>query len=83
MLMPIQEDSEVWIGNFDKDKLEFTSKGAHYHFPRSDYCEQIYCNVEGVPHHAFSTPPYDTPPDIAPWRPPDPTSTSVTLRIWC
>lgn len=43
----IQEDSEVWIGEFDKEKLEFTSNGEHYHFPRSDHCEQIYCNIEG------------------------------------
>lgn len=37
----------MWIGEFDKEKLEFTGNGEHYHFPRSDYCEQIYCNIEG------------------------------------
>lgn len=43
-----QEESEVWIGEFDKEKMEFASEGSHYHFPRSDSCEQIYCNIEGV-----------------------------------
>jgi hypothetical protein len=43
-----QEDSEVWLGDFDFEKMEFLGNGEHYHFPRNDNCEQIYCNVEGV-----------------------------------
>jgi hypothetical protein len=43
-----QENSAVWLGEFDFDKMDFVGDGAYYHFPRNDHCDQIYCNVEGV-----------------------------------
>jgi hypothetical protein len=42
----LQENSAVWIGDFDFDKMDFVGNGAYYHFPRNDHCDQIYCNVE-------------------------------------
>ena len=41
-----QENSAVWLGEFDFDKMDFVGGGAYYHFPRNDHCDQIYCNVE-------------------------------------
>jgi hypothetical protein len=41
-----QENSAVWLGEFDFDKMDFVGDGAYYHFPRNDHCDQIYCNVE-------------------------------------
>ena len=42
----LQENSAVWIGSFDFDKMDFVGDGAYFHFPRNDHCDQIYCNVE-------------------------------------
>eukprot|EP00775_Hariotina_reticulata_P002899 gene2899-3187_t len=43
-----QEDSTMWVGTFDFDKLEFVDEGQVYNFPRNSECDVIYCNVEGV-----------------------------------
>eukprot|EP00127_Corallochytrium_limacisporum_P001450 Clim_evm3s57 gene=Clim_evmTU3s57 len=44
-----QEDSAVWMGTFDFEKLDFADDdGEVYFFPRDANCEQIYCNIEGI-----------------------------------
>jgi hypothetical protein len=43
-----QETAAVWIGELDTGKWEFVGPGTVYHFPRSDSCEIIFCNVEGI-----------------------------------
>ncbi|GAB4821140.1 hypothetical protein N2152v2_008186 [Parachlorella kessleri] len=43
-----QEDAAIWVGEFDREEMEFTSEGKVYHFPRDNHCEAIYCNLEGV-----------------------------------
>ena len=43
-----QEDSSLFIADFDKETLEFTDTGKVYNFPRNDRCEVQYCNVEGI-----------------------------------
>jgi hypothetical protein len=50
-----QENSQLWVGTlktgadgeFDPEMAEF-SEGVVYDFPRSEGCEAIYCNVEGI-----------------------------------
>ncbi len=52
-----QEDSAVWIGKLkgvqdgklDPDSVQFDHEmGQVFHFPKSNMCQTIYCNVEGV-----------------------------------
>jgi len=43
-----QESAAVWIGELDTKKWEFIGPGKVYHFPRSDSCQIIFCNVEGI-----------------------------------
>jgi hypothetical protein len=43
-----QEDSSLFIADFDHEILDFTSSGKIYNFPRNDRCEVQYCNVEGI-----------------------------------
>ncbi|KAK9824334.1 hypothetical protein WJX72_009522 [[Myrmecia] bisecta] len=44
-----QEDSAIWVGTFDFDKMEFTDDpGEVYHFPRDSHCDMVYCNIEGI-----------------------------------
>jgi hypothetical protein len=43
-----QEDAAVWVGSFDFDAMDFSSKGKVFHFPRDEHCGKVYCNVEGV-----------------------------------
>ncbi len=43
-----QEDSKVWFGRFNKRSLEIEGTLAVYHFPRSETCQPLYCNIEGI-----------------------------------
>ncbi|PSC67394.1 hypothetical protein C2E20_8907 [Micractinium conductrix] len=44
-----QEDSAIWVGDFDGDALEFKSQEGHvFWLPRNAHCEMIYCNAEGI-----------------------------------
>jgi hypothetical protein len=45
-----QENSAMWIGMFDFDKLEFDMSiaGAAFLLPRNSNCDMIYCNAEGI-----------------------------------
>jgi hypothetical protein len=53
-----QEDSKVWIGElrgrnekglWDVDALVFDDTYAKsYDFPKSEMCETVYCNIEGI-----------------------------------
>ena len=44
-----QENAAVWIGDFDPEKVDFTSEeGSVYHLPKSDTCQTIFCNAEGI-----------------------------------
>uniref|UniRef100_A0A383W8D3 Uncharacterized protein n=1 Tax=Tetradesmus obliquus TaxID=3088 RepID=A0A383W8D3_TETOB len=43
-----QENSAMWVGEFDFEALEFTSEGQVFNFPRDNHCDMIFCNVEGV-----------------------------------
>lgn len=44
-----QENAAVWIGDFDLERVDFTSEsGVIYHFPRSDTCQTVFCNAEGI-----------------------------------
>jgi hypothetical protein len=44
-----QENAAVWIGDFDIEKVDFASEnGIIYHLPRSDTCQTIFCNAEGI-----------------------------------
>jgi hypothetical protein len=51
----LQENSAVWLGDFDFDKMDFVGNGAYFHFPRNDHCDQIYCNVEVTLLHHYQT----------------------------
>mmetsp|Transcript_2562 Transcript_2562/g.4346 ORF Transcript_2562/g.4346 Transcript_2562/m.4346 type:complete len:422 (+) Transcript_2562:53-1318(+) len=43
-----QEDSAIWVGEFDWEALEFVPGGKVFHFPRDVNCDKMYCNVEGL-----------------------------------
>jgi len=44
-----QETSQVWIGGLDADEMKFITDGERVlDFPRSDGCDIVYCNVEGL-----------------------------------
>lgn len=43
-----QENSEMWIGEFDHAKWKWVDDGKIYRFPRSQQGEILYGNVEGV-----------------------------------
>ncbi len=45
-----QENAAVWIGDFDIEKVDFSSEeGVLYHLPRSDTtCQTVFCNAEGI-----------------------------------
>ena len=45
-----QEDSALWIGLFDYNAMDFDPDvpGATFILPRSNACDKIYCNAEGV-----------------------------------
>jgi hypothetical protein len=43
-----QENSAMWVGDFDFDKMEFSSDGEVYYFPRDNECNMVYCTVEGL-----------------------------------
>lgn len=52
-----QEDSALWIGQllgvqdgvFDPETAKFDDNiGQVYQFPKSDSCETVYCNIEGI-----------------------------------
>lgn len=44
-----QENSAVFIGDFDVHKREFLSEsGIVFHLPRDNHCNMIYCNAEGI-----------------------------------
>lgn len=45
-----QENSAMWVGTFDMEKLEFTSDGTIYNFPRDNHCD-----VSEVAHGAVHT----------------------------
>lgn len=38
----------MWFGTFNFDTLEIEGTLAVFEFPRSESCELVYCNVEGV-----------------------------------
>ncbi len=53
----LQENSALWVGNFDFGPMEFTTLGKVYHFPRDNNCDIIYCTVEGlswIDHHRIA-----------------------------
>ena len=45
-----QEDSAVWVGDFDFDAVEFPEdgEGRVFYLPRDDHCNMVYCNAEGI-----------------------------------
>lgn len=44
-----QEESEIWVGDFHGDSLDFKSQeGQIVYLPRNEHCEMIYCNGEGL-----------------------------------
>jgi len=43
-----QKSSQLWIGELNTAKWDFTSQGAIYPFPKDDRGQTIYCNIEGV-----------------------------------
>lgn len=43
-----QEDSALWLGEFDWEEFEFKGEGEVFHFPRNPECKQVFCNVEGI-----------------------------------
>jgi hypothetical protein len=34
-----QENSAMWVGNFDFEALEFTDEGTVFNFPRDNHCD--------------------------------------------
>ena len=43
-----QEDSAIWVGEFDLNKREFSDGDDIYVFPKNLDCSTIYCNMEGI-----------------------------------
>jgi hypothetical protein len=43
-----QENSMLWVGQFDESKWAWRDEGKLYEFPRSDDGEILYGNIEGV-----------------------------------
>jgi hypothetical protein len=44
-----QEESAIWVGDFNGDELEFASQeGITLYLPRDNHCQVIYCNAEGI-----------------------------------
>ena len=43
-----QESSAIWVGALDIGKWEFLGPGQTMHFPRSETCEIVFCNIEGI-----------------------------------
>lgn len=53
----LQENSALWVGEFDFGPMEFAGLGKVYHFPRDNNCDMIYCTVEGlswIDHHRIA-----------------------------